>query len=168
MFFLVINIRLINTVLFLFFFYTPHTTLLKHNIHCLIFFFFKAVKKKKKKPKFFAQHLSASALFLKDSQTASCYGNRGNKSAQYYEHKRKQQPTRTTQILGLHSPNLHRHTLIMLQQTQNTYPIKPETKPSKDQMLTLAHLPKNRVGFRSIISKPCLSITQVRLKLSQT
>ena len=47
MFFLVINIRLINTVLFLFFFYTPHTTLLKHNIHCLIFFF-KLSKKRKK------------------------------------------------------------------------------------------------------------------------
>ena len=33
--------------MFLFFFYTPHTTLLKHNIHCLIFFF-KLSKKRKK------------------------------------------------------------------------------------------------------------------------
>ena len=47
MFFLVINIRLINTVLFLFFLYpTYYITQAQHSL--LNFFFFKAVKKKKK------------------------------------------------------------------------------------------------------------------------
>ena len=141
MFFLVINIRLINTVLFLFFFYTPHTTLLKHNIHCLIFFFFlkKLSKKKKKKTKI----LCSTSLCI-----SSVSQGLADRILLWKQRKQISSILRTQEETATNTHNSNSQTsLSEFTQTQphhattNTKHIPNQTRNQTLQMLTLAHLP---------------------------